>query len=125
MKQIFFLAVIAGSGAAILGYFVWKLIQSVAVHVRDTRDSHTTKIASSEIRERLQQENAERLDNGCDHRFGQTLGGFPPFACRTCGLEKTKPAGPCDHVWRINTDGHPGASCELCGKTYRRPLAEV
>ncbi len=124
MKNIFFIGALVGCALAVLGFFAWKLIQSIYSHVHDTRVVRDTKIASKMLREKKQKENAERLDNGCEHRFGEKLGGFPPFACRACGLEENKPAGDCDHVWRLATDSSPGAVCELCQKRYRPKVSQ-
>lgn len=119
MKNLFFLAVAIGGALAVVGYFGWKLLVSVSHYLHDRRQNRLTRRAAEQLRAQKEEQNAGRLDNGCEHRFGQRLGGFPPFACRLCGLEQERPAGPCDHVWRIDTESAPGAVCEKCGKKYK------
>ncbi|HHM12076.1 MAG TPA: hypothetical protein ENJ16_00875 [Planctomycetaceae bacterium] len=124
MKQFFFQAVLLAGSAAIVGYFLWKAGKALAIYFRDRRDARRAAAEAEVLRREREARNQARLDNGCDHRFGETLGGFPPFACRRCGLEQTKPTGPCDHVWRLDTESAPGAVCEKCGKRYKPIVSE-
>ncbi len=124
MKQFFFQAALIVGAAAIVGYVLWKAGAAMFIYLRDRRDSRIAAEEAERLRREREAANRERLANGCDHRFGETLGGFPPFACRRCGLEQTAPAGPCDHVWRLDTESAPGALCEKCGKRYKPIVSE-
>ncbi len=124
MKQFFFQGVLLAGAAAIIGYVLWKAATALFGYLSDRRDSRLVAAEAERLRAEKEAENRQRLENGCEHRFGETLGGFPPFACRRCGLEQNKPTGPCDHVWRIDTETAPGAVCEKCGRHYKPIVSE-
>jgi len=124
MRQLFFLGVLVFGTLAIIGYFGWKVCVSLFIYFRDGSDSRATAKINQVILAKKEVEDRERLSNDCNHRFGEKLGGFPPFACRSCGLEKSKPSGGCDHVWRLDMENAPGAVCELCKKTYKPIISE-
>jgi hypothetical protein len=119
------LAVLAVCGAVL--YFVWLCLRDLFYHVRDWRHSRQfgDLRAQREARSRaMAEENARRLDNGCDHTFDSVFGALPPDVCAKCGLAKEKPPGDCDHVWRREKGLIPASQCEKCGKPYGGALAE-
>ncbi|MHB0957740.1 MAG: hypothetical protein ACYC6N_16815 [Pirellulaceae bacterium] len=121
MRQFFFLSVVIGAVLAGLVYFVWSIVSTLYRDWEMGRDVDEIKAVSEARRRQRQEEAARRLDNGCDHRFGETFAGFPPDACYQCGLARERPPGPCDHVWRIANEAVPCSYCEICGKRYVSP----
>ena len=121
MRQIFFMGIlIVGVLAGIL-YFCWSIIAELYHDWVLGRHVGAIKAQSDEQRAKREEEARRRLDNGCDHEFGEALGGFPPYACHKCGLEQTRPTGGCDHVWRLSQESVPCSYCEKCGKRYVSP----
>ena len=121
MRQYFFLGIVVFGLFAGIIYFCWSIVAELFHHWWMGKDVNKIK-AESEIRRAKRTEEAEqRLDNGCDHAFGESYGGFPPNACPKCGLERKPPDGPCDHVWRLAHEAVPCSYCEKCGKKYVTP----
>lgn len=121
MKQWFLLLLIALVPVVILAalfYSFGKFLYAAFDDWRELRQLDAIKVEQLAIRERRGQESLARLDNGCDHVFGEGLG-FPPDVCPKCGLAKDKPPGGCDHLWRRVEGPIPTSSCEKCGKQYR------
>ena len=121
MRRYFFLGILIVGVLSGLVYYVWLVVSALYEDWSLGKDVKKIRAETERRRQQRAEENARRLDNGCDHLFGETLGGFPPFACRRCGLERQRPKGPCDHVWRLSKDSIPGAYCEKCGKKYVSP----
>jgi len=121
MKQWFLLLLIGMIPVVILAalfYSVGKYLLSVFDDWRELRQLDAIKAEQDAIVQRKREENQKRLDNGCQHAFGQGTG-FPPDVCPKCGLAKEKPPGDCDHLWRRTNDPVPSSACEKCGKQYR------
>jgi hypothetical protein len=124
MRQYFFMGILIFGVLAGIIYFCWSII--VALYHDWTLGRHVGAIqAQSEAQRAKRAEEArKRLDNGCDHVFGETFGGFPPQACHKCGLEQQRPSGNCDHVWKMSREAVPCSYCEKCGKRYVSPTVE-
>jgi hypothetical protein len=119
------LASMAGVGAVL--YFVWVCLRDSYHFVVDWRQSRKIGDLRTQRKVReaaLREENARRLDNGCDHEFDTLFGAFPPDVCCRCGLSRQKPPGDCDHVWRREKGLIPASRCEKCGKKHGGALAE-
>jgi len=121
MRKFFFIGILVLGVVAGVAYFIWKIVSALYEDWSLGKDVHRIKVESAQRRAQRQQEEAARLDNGCAHAFGHALGGFPPNACRKCGLERERPAGPCDHVWRRSNEPVPCSYCEKCGRKYVSP----
>ncbi len=122
MRNAFFLGVVLVIPIAILiallyslGRFFWSVFSDLRLY----RELDQIQSQSEARLQKKREENARRLDNGCEHCFDSALGGFPPGVCPRCGLEKEKPPGRCDHVWRRREGPVLGSYCEKCGKRYR------
>jgi hypothetical protein len=100
-------------------YMVGQSLYSLYSDWRLGKDIESLRAESEAKREAKRLENERRLNNGCQHAFGEGFGGFPPNACPKCGLEKERPAGGCDHVWRRSHEAIPSSCCEKCGKKYQ------
>jgi hypothetical protein len=127
MRQnlLLMLASLAGIGAIL--YFVWVCLRDGFHFLSDLRQSRQIGDlrAQREARQAaIREENARRLDNGCEHQFDTLFGAFPPDVCCKCGLSKEKPAGDCDHLWRRQQGLIPASHCEKCGKQHGGALAE-
>lgn len=122
MRQYFFLGIVIVGVVAGICYFCWQIL--AALYHNWTLGRHVNELQSESAARRAQrvEEARKRLDNGCDHAFGEALGGFPPNACHKCGLEKERPIGSCDHVWRLGRGAVPSSYCEKCGKRYVSPV---
>lgn len=121
MKQTFLYIVIILGVIAVVGYLLWRVVEafsSVGEDWKAGREAAELQAAKKEQEEKRRQANAQRLDNGCDHKFDEMFGVFPPGVCCKCGLEQQRPIGMCDHVWRRVDGAVPGSRCELCGKAY-------
>ena len=121
MRQFFFLSVLIVGIVATVIYFLWSIVANLYHNWSLGRGVHQLEAESRSRRQQREQEASDRLNNGCEHAFGTSFGGFPDNACPRCGLEATKPAGPCDHVWRLAHEPIPCSFCEKCGKRYVRP----
>ena len=118
MRQFFFISMLIIAVFATVGYFVWSVVSSLYRDWQMGKDVNKIKAESAARRAQRNEEAARRLDNGCDHSFGEAFAGFPPDACPKCGLSRERPAGPCDHVWRLAHEAVPCSYCEKCGKKY-------
>lgn len=121
MRTYFFLGILIFGVLAGIVYFCWSIIAAFYHDWVLGRHVKTIQAESDTERARRAEEARKRLDNGCDHAFGEGLGGFPPNACPKCGLEKTRPPGNCDHVWRLSREAVPCSYCEKCGRRYVSP----
>ena len=121
MRQFFFVSILIVAVVSGLVYYVWRVASALYDDWMLSKDYRKIQTESERRRKQREEENSQRLDNGCEHLFGETLGGFPPNACRRCGLERERPLGPCDHVWRLGKEALPGSYCEKCGKKYADP----
>ena len=93
MRQFFFVSLLIVSVVATIGYFAWSLIATLYRDWQMGKDVNKIKAESETRRGKRQEEAARRLDNGCDHRFGEAFAGFPPDACYKCGLSENAPSG--------------------------------
>ena len=118
MRKFFFVSLLIAGVLATIGYFAWSLIATLYRDWQMGKDVNKIKAESQTRRGKRQEEAARRLDNGCDHRFGEAFAGFPPDACYKCGLSRERPVGPCDHVWQPAKEAVPCSYCEKCGKKY-------
>jgi hypothetical protein len=118
MRQIFFLGILGIGAIAALVYFLWTIFAELYHNWLLGRGVEQLEAESRTWREQRRRREMERLENGCDHEFGKSFGGFPPNACHKCGLERTRPAGNCDHVWRSANEPIPCSYCERCGRKY-------
>ncbi len=121
MRQVFFVGIIIVGVVAGILYFCWSILAELYHNWTLGRHVGTIQAQSQEQRAKREEEARRRLDNGCQHVFGETFGGFPPNACHKCGLEQTRPTGSCDHVWRQAQEAVPCSHCEKCGKRYVSP----
>lgn len=121
MKQAFLLLVVGGLVLAVLGAAVYLFLRSIYSVFDDYRARRELKAFGREYaadkQARLEKESA-RLNTGCEHQWGGMLSGFPPNACRKCGMEKTLPFGNCDHVWKFQMSATPSSVCEKCKKVF-------
>jgi len=118
MRKFFFIGILVLAVVAGIGYYLWKVVSALYENWSMGKDVKTIKADSARRRAERSEQESTRLDSGCDHAFGDTLGGFPANACRKCGLEQQRPPGPCDHVWRRANEPVPCSYCEKCGKKY-------
>ncbi len=121
MKQTFLWVIAILAAIAVLGYFGWRVIQAFASIGEDWkagREAAELKSQREELESKRSAEEANRLANGCEHKFDEMFGMFPPDVCVKCGIEKKRPAGICDHVWRKIDGAVPGSRCEHCGKQH-------
>ncbi len=125
MRQYFFLGILIFGVLAGIVYFCWTIVAALYHDWSLSRHVDEIRAESAAQRARRLEEAAKRLDNGCEHAFGETFGGFPPHACHKCGLEKERPQGACDHVWRMAREAVPCSRCEKCGKRYVSVRAEL
>ncbi len=121
MRQFFFVGILICGVLAGVVYFCWSILASLYRDWEMGRGVAEIKAESAAQRTKRQEEAARRLDNGCEHVFGVSLGGFPPQACHKCGLERERPQGNCDHVWQLSSDPIPCSYCQKCGKRYVSP----
>ncbi len=121
MKQTFLWIIAILGVIAILGYLGWRVIQAFASMGEDWKAGRETaemQAQKEELEKKRGEDNAKRLDNGCEHQFDEMFGRFPPGVCRKCGLEEKRPGGICDHTWRKLDGPVPGSRCEQCGKQH-------
>lgn len=118
MKEYFFIGILIFGVLAGFLYFCWSIIAALFHNWTLGRHVGAIQADSESQRAMRAEEAAKRLDNGCEHAFGETFGGFPPHACHKCGLEKERPQGNCDHVWKAATEATPCSYCEKCKKRY-------
>ncbi len=121
MREFFFVGILIVGVLAGIVYFCWSILAALYHDWMMSRGVEDIKAESAAQRAKRQEEATKRLDNGCDHVFGETFGGFPPHACHKCGLEQERPQGPCDHVWRMAREATPCSYCEKCHKRYVNP----
>jgi hypothetical protein len=121
MRQFFFLGILILGVLAGLVYFLWSIVTALYQDWLMGRGVREIQRESAMRRREREEQAARRLDNGCEHEFDQTLGGFPPGTCHKCGLERERPYGACDHVWRQSRDAIASSYCETCGKRYISP----
>jgi hypothetical protein len=124
MREYFFLGIVIFSVLAGILYFCWSIIAALYHDWVLGRHVGAIRADSETQRAKRAEEARKRLDNGCEHEFGESLGGFPPNACHKCGLEKQRPTGNCDHVWRLSKEAVPCSYCEKCGKRYVSPRVQ-
>lgn len=122
MRQYFFLGILTVGVLGGIIYVCWLIVASLYHDWILGRHVGEIQAESEMRRERRAEEARRRLDNGCEHVFGETLGGFPPNACHRCGLEMERPPGNCDHVWRMRHEAVPCSYCEKCGKRFVSPV---
>jgi len=115
------MGILIGGALAGIFYFAWTIVRALHYQWSLTRGVGELENESAARRNEQLERNAARLDNGCDHAFDKTLGGFPPNACSKCGLERVRPAGSCDHIWKQATEPVPCSYCQECGKRYVSP----
>ncbi len=118
MRKYFFMAMLIVAVFATIGYFIWSVVTSLYRDWQMGKDVHKIQAESAERRARRQEEAARRLDNGCEHSFGEAFAGLPPDVCHKCGLSRERPPGPCDHVWRLANEAIPCSYCEKCGRKH-------
>ncbi len=121
MRQTFFIGILIVGVVGGIIYFLWTIGAALYEDWVMGKDVNKIKADQQQRRKERLEESRKRLDNGCEHVFGQTLGGFPLDACRKCGLQRERPAGPCDHVWKPANEPVPCSYCEKCGKRYVSP----
>ena len=121
MKQYLIIGISMLCVAVAAIYFVWLVIRTIYVIYTDRLLNEELEQLRSECeakRKTAEEENAGRLENGCDHLFETALAGLPPDVCEKCGLAKEKPDGNCDHVWKRDPGLIPASRCQNCGMTY-------
>jgi hypothetical protein len=123
MKQYFFLGAIIVFVVGGIAYYLWSVAAALYHDWSLARGVDKLKAESDERRARRREQDERRLENGCEHAFGETFGGFPLNACHKCGLERERPRGECDHAWRFANEATPCSYCEKCGKKYVAPRA--
>ncbi len=124
MRQLFFFMLLLALPTAILAallYSAGRYLYSLYEDKKELKQLDAIAAESAARREQRRRENANRLENGCQHTFDAGIG-FPPGVCPKCGLARERPPGDCDHVWRRVESPMPASSCVLCGKTYRTEL---
>jgi hypothetical protein len=121
MRQYFFLGILVFGVIAGIIYYFWSVIAALYRDWMMGKDVGKIKAQSETLRQKRAEEAERRLDNGCEHVFGESLGGFPPNTCHKCGLEKDRPDGPCDHVWKASQEGIASSTCAKCGRRYVSP----
>ena len=121
MRQYFFLLILILGVLSGIVYFAWLVVSALYRDWVMGKDVNRIRAEAESRRADRKEEGIRRLDNGCEHVFGETFGGFPPQACHKCGLEQNRPDGPCDHVWRMSQEAVPSSYCEKCGKKYLSP----
>jgi len=127
MKQLFFIGLGLMVPLVLLAgilYAVWHAARSLYDDWRLGRELVELRADARLRREQRREENARRLDNGCDHDFTTRQLNFPPHVCPKCGIAQEKPVGDCDHVWKRGDEDYPSSVCTKCGKTYRPSDAE-
>jgi hypothetical protein len=124
MREIFFMGIIGMIVFGGIGYFLWTLFVELYYDFHLRKDVKAIKRDNEDRMRQRDEDNVERLSNGCEHEFGSTQGGFPANACVKCGLEKERPSGLCDHVWKRTDDAVPTARCELCKRKFGGKIAD-
>lgn len=126
MRGTFFLYLAVMLLALLLLYGIWVVLAAFWTmwrEARSNRELDQLAVAYAERRARRREEDASRLNNGCQHEYGHVLGALPEDVCCKCGLARQRPEGGCDHVWRICPGAVPESQCELCGKRYSTAAA--
>ena len=121
MKQAFLLFVGGFCVVALVAGAIYVFVRAIVTIFQDraaAREAVEIAVEAEKRREERKQQNATRLDNGCEHQWGGIITAFPDNACQKCGLEKERPIGPCDHVWRLQMDSRPFATCQKCSKRF-------
>lgn len=121
MKDIFFGIAVLAIPLAIVGWLIYlygHFFWTLFTDWRFRKELNAIRSHVQEQKQRRHDDSITRLDNGCEHRFGTGLGGFPVGVCTKCGLSESRPSGPCDHVWRRGEGNMPFSFCEKCGKKY-------
>ena len=119
MRNIILLSILAGTGVALTGYFVWLVLRAVYQVYRDWRLGHELAALQSEVtdwRARRAHANRERLNTGCNYQFEDGPGSTFRRVCRHCGLEAERTSEVCDHHWRQLDSPIPRSSCDACGQ---------
>ena len=121
MRGQFFAYLGMGLVGLIILYCVFAVLKAVYSVIADMmQNRELDKLAAEYSRKRDERKAYEstRLENGCDHKYGDPLGALPAGVCNQCGLAKDRPTGACDHVWRILPGPVPESQCEKCQKKY-------
>ncbi len=121
MRGQFFAYLGMGLLCLIFFYCVWLVLRALWSVIADTLENREMDQLANEYIERRESrriEEADRLDNGCEHEYGHILHALPDEVCNRCGLARERPLGACDHVWRVLPGVIPESECELCGKKY-------
>lgn len=120
MRQWFMIGIIGGGIVAAALYFCWMVLRAFySIYTNWKLGHEMTELEglAATRRQQREQENRERLDNGCQHVFEMSPGASPRRVCRRCGREAEKPAEDCDHVWRRIKGAVPRSFCDTCGQT--------
>jgi hypothetical protein len=123
MRGQFFGYLAIGLVALLVLYLCWLVLAAIWSVIADMMTNRELNELADEYamrRKERSQEDATRLENGCDHSFGDALGALPDNVCVNCGLEEKRPLTKCDHVWRILPDAIPSSECEKCGERFCR-----
>ena len=121
MRGQFFAYLGLGLVLLALTYCVYAVLRSLYMVFADAwqnRDLDRLAVEYAKKRDERRAYERTRLDNGCDHAYGDPLSALPDGVCNRCGLAKERPTGGCDHVWRILPGPIPESKCEKCGKKY-------
>jgi hypothetical protein len=125
MRKFFFLSVVIVGGLSAVAYLAWSVIATLYRDWQMGKDVDKIKAESEARRKERKEEAVRRLDNGCDHSFGEAFAGFPADACYKCGLERERPTGSCDHVWRLANEPVPCSYCDKCRRKYVSPRVNL
>jgi hypothetical protein len=122
---LIFLAAMAVVGGIL--YFFWVALRDLVRYLLEARQNRQFDGMREYRLEReavLREEQARRLDNGCEHLFDDQFGALPPDVCCRCGIAKQKPAGDCDHTWCREPGLLPASICVKCGARFGGAEAE-
>ena len=128
MRGQFFAYLGLGLVALIIFYFIFAVCRAIYTVIADAwQNRELDKLAAEYAKKRDERKAYEstRLNNGCEHDYGDSLGALPDGVCRHCGLAKKRPIGSCDHVWKILPGPIPESHCVQCGKKYSTVEEEI
>jgi hypothetical protein len=121
MRAQFFLYLLLFLVGLVVAYFLFMVLRAVYVTIMEVKTGRELDRLADEFSERREEqlrESQQRLDNGCDHDFGDDGGALPPNVCRKCGLARQRPPGDCDHHWNRVAGIIPQSACSKCGERF-------
>ena len=121
MRQNLFIFIFISLVFGLVGYFMWMVLRAFYSIFDDVRTEKQLDDLATEYQDRRRERReaaAVRLENGCEHDYGDLLGAFAKDVCVKCGLSKEPPPGECDHHWQRVPGPIPGSRCEKCGAMH-------